>query len=51
MVKYCRQNLGERGKRWDYAGGFKVQFMFEEEKDRTWFYFVFANDIMDPHDS
>ena len=33
MLRYCRQTLGERGKRWDYDGGFQVRFNFKEEKD------------------
>jgi hypothetical protein len=50
MVKYCRQTLGERGKQWDYDGGFRVRFNFKEEKDRTWFYFIFAPYLEDPHE-
>ena len=51
MIRYCRLNFGPRGERWDFDGVKYVRFQFMEEKDRTWFYFVFANDIKDPHES
>jgi hypothetical protein len=50
MVKYCRQNFGDRGGRWDFTGSRNIQFHFTDQKDRTWFYFIFANDLKDPHE-
>jgi hypothetical protein len=50
MVRYCRLNFGPRGERWDFEGSNYVQFHFKEEKDRTWFYFIFAHDMKDPHE-
>jgi len=50
MVRYCRLNFGPRGGRWDFEGSNYVQFHFKEEKDRTWFYFIFAHDMEDPHE-
>jgi hypothetical protein len=50
MVRYCRLNFCPRGERWDFEGSNYVQFHFKEEKDRTWFYFIFAHDMEDPHE-
>lgn len=50
MVRYCRLNFGTRGERWDFEGSDIVQFSFKEEKDRTWFYFIFAHYIENPHE-
>ena len=50
MIRYCRLNFGPRGERWDFEGVNRVQFYFKEEKDRTWFYFIFAHDMEDPHE-
>jgi hypothetical protein len=50
MVKYCRQNFGDRGDRWDFEGSRNIRFRFKENKDRTWFYFIFAHDLKDPHE-
>jgi hypothetical protein len=48
MVRYCRENFGNRGDRWDFTGARNIQFHFKDQKDRTWFYFVFATDLKDP---
>lgn len=48
MVRYCRENFGNRGDRWDFTGSRSIQFHFKDQKDRTWFYFVFAHDLKDP---
>ena len=48
MVRYCRENFGNRGDRWDFTGARSIQFHFKDQKDRTWFYFVFATDLKDP---
>ena len=48
MVRYCRDNFGDRGDRWDFTGSHSIQFHFKDQKDRTWFYFVFATDLKDP---
>ena len=50
MVKFCRSNFGDRGDRWDYFGSCNIQFRFKEEKDRNWFYFIFAHDLKDPYE-
>jgi hypothetical protein len=50
MVKFCRSSFGDRGDRWDYSGSRNIQFQFREEKDRTWFYFIFAHDLKDPNE-
>jgi len=50
MIRYCRENLGDRGDRWDFEGAREIKFEFAEEKDRTWFYFIFAHDLKDPYE-
>jgi hypothetical protein len=50
MVRYCRENFGARGQRWDFEGHRNIRFCFTEDKDRTWFYFVFAHDLKDPYE-
>jgi len=50
MIRYCRLNFWLRGERWDFYWAKYIKFKFKEEKDRTWFYFVFANDIKDPNE-
>ena len=50
MVRYCRENFGDRGDRWDFTGARNIQFHFKDQKDRTWFYFVFAHDLKDPNE-
>ena len=50
MVRYCRENFGTRDQRWDFEGSRNIRFCFTEEKDRTWFYFVFAHDLKDPYE-
>jgi hypothetical protein len=41
MVRYCRDNFGDRGDRWDFVGHRNIvghqniRFCFTEEKDRT----------------
>ena len=50
MIKYCRENFGDRGERWDFTGSRNIQFQFKDQKDRTWFYFVFAHDLKDPYE-
>ena len=50
MVRYCRENFGTRGERWDFEGHRNIMFCFTEDKDRTWFYFVFSHDLKDPYE-
>ena len=50
MIKFCRSSFGHRGDCWDYDGSRNVRFQFKEEKDRTWFYFIFAHDLKDPYE-
>lgn len=49
MIRFCRNSFGDRGGRWDFEGSRNIRFRFSEEKERTWFYFVFAHDLKDPH--
>lgn len=49
MIRFCRNSFGERGDRWDFEGSRNIRFRFTEEKERTWFYFIFANDLKDPN--
>jgi hypothetical protein len=32
-VRWCRQNLGERGDRWDFGGGFKTIIYIQSDED------------------
>jgi hypothetical protein len=32
-VRWCRQNLGERGDRWDFVGGFKTSIYIQSDED------------------
>ena len=32
-VRWCRQNLGERGDRWDFVGGFKTNIYIQTDED------------------
>ncbi len=32
-VKWCRNNLGPRGERWDFAGGFAITIMIRSDRD------------------
>lgn len=31
-IKWCRRNLGERGRDWDFSGGFKLEIVIYTEK-------------------
>ena len=32
-LKWCRANLGERGTRWDFAGGFNITIFIRDAAD------------------
>jgi hypothetical protein len=50
MIKYCRANFGDRGGTWDYTGNFRtVEFRIDDQKEATWFYFLFAKHLRDPN--
>ena len=32
-IKWCRENLGDRGMRWDFAGGFNITIFIRDAAD------------------
>ena len=32
-IKWCRANLGDRGGRWDFIGGFNITIMIRDQAD------------------
>ena len=32
-LKWCRENLGDRGVRWDFAGGFNITIFIRDDTD------------------
>jgi hypothetical protein len=37
-IRWCRQQFGPRGRRWDFTGSYtKIILLFWEDKDASWY--------------
>jgi hypothetical protein len=47
MIRYCRQNFGERDDTWQFMfyGVRRGEFTFNNSEDAMWFYMKFADSL------